>query len=76
MTQRTSTSIPSDGWGRTLPLRVVDESWRHRPGGSPPPEWLDGLWSLDSAVRRAVAGGWTEEDINHEVRSLTSGAVA
>ena len=68
---KTQKTMPHDDEGRALPLRVVDESWRHRPGGTPPPEWADALWSLDGAVRNAIAGGWTSDEIAREVQDLT-----
>jgi hypothetical protein len=53
-----------------LPGAVVDRSWRTTQGAMPPREWEAGLWGLDAAVRAAIKGGWTDEEITREVGQL------
>ena len=60
-----------DEHGRALPDRVVDQSWKTTPGPMPPPpEWEEGLWALDAAVRTALAGDWSPYEIASEVQVL------
>lgn len=41
-----------------------------QPGSKPPKQWEEGLWALDAAVRAAISGGWTDDEIRDEVAQL------
>jgi hypothetical protein len=57
-----------------LPGAVVGRAWQtipiDDPASKPPEEWVKGLWGLDAAVRAAIRGGWTDDEITHEVGQL------
>jgi hypothetical protein len=57
-----------------LPGAVVGREWMKVPMGEPeskqPEEWAAGLWGLDAAVRDAIRGGWTDNEIQNEVATL------
>jgi hypothetical protein len=60
--------------GQLLPGAVVDRDWMdlpsNDPASGPPREWVEGLWGLDAAVRAAIQGGWTDDEITREVGQL------
>jgi hypothetical protein len=57
-----------------LPGAVVGRAWQtipsDDPASTPPDEWAEGLWAIDGAVRAAIRGGWTDEEIRGEVATL------
>src|SRR4051794_6563343 len=57
-----------------LPGAVVGRDWMRVPSDRPesrsPREWEEGLWGLDAAVRAAIRGGWTDDEIRGEVATL------
>lgn len=68
-----------DGPTRVLPSRVVDHSWRQHtaePGcpypPGPPPEWVDAMNGLHTAVAKALAADWTPKDIETEARQVAA----
>jgi hypothetical protein len=64
----------SDEGGELLPGATVGRDWMRvpidRPESRSPREWDEGLWGLDAAVRAAIRGGWTDDEIRSEVATL------